>query len=203
MNQIVVFLNQINSGTMVFSHHPNVDNFFNKVVEFFGTERFEKLDEKKMQLFLHNNVLFFGYRVTIKIHEKKLKYSFENSGIFKILFTAVLAGAFMFRGNVGSYFFWAFVVFAIAVAVNSALTKKYIKKLLKKCIKNVENQLEPSIISQNTSLTYQRVCPACGCFYDGFSQCCKECGLNLDAGKIYNFGSVTNYKNWEFKYFDK
>ena len=203
MNQIFTFFNRINSGVMLFKHKPEFTFFCDCVAKYLDAQEISIVDNNTLKLLLRNKVLFFGYKVQIKIHDKKLIYNFECSNIYKIFFTAILVGAFMFRGNIATYFFWAFLVMIFGIMLNTYITKNFINKKIQQCINNCEPTFSTPLPNQNISISYQKICPACGCFINGFSQHCTDCGLNLSAGKTNNFGSVSNHKNMEFKYFLK
>ncbi|MCQ2973700.1 MAG: hypothetical protein MJ211_02680 [Bacteroidales bacterium] len=155
------------------------------------------ISNNKFEATLKNNVLKFKYQINIEINDK-IEYKFNNTNLLIILFTILLIGMFLFKGNIGNYIFWGFIIFWIIYFINFTITKNFIVTSIEKILSSFSS---PTPLNSNISISKQLLCPACGKLLSGFEDICPECGLHFSNNQNFNSTSISNFKDMKVKYF--
>lgn len=148
---------------------------------------------------LRNSFFRYHYDVTIEVGETKAEFKFSNINFVIILFTALLVGMFMFKGQLSSYFFWGFVMFFVVYGANFYAVRNYLSSVLEDVLYQPEQE-EVAPLPTNVSISNQSVCPACGMILTGFENICPDCGINLINGKYQPRESVSNLRDWQWRW---
>ena len=147
---------------------------------------------------LRNSFFRYKYEFEVKVKEN-VRYSFAITNFAIVLFTVVLAGAFLFRGHVSTYIFWSLVSFCVLYLANFVAVKNFLVSSLEYALR--EPVVEQPVLSTDISITRQTMCPACGQFLTGFENECPDCGINLIGGKAQPRQSVSNFNDYKLCYF--
>lgn len=150
------------------------------------------------RLHVRGKILPLGYHVDIDIMYRRVRYSFDSDNMTMALVVAAFAGLLVFKGGLDTYIFWAIVISAIFYWLNNTLTHSRISSAIRSILPD-KPHTESRALPINTSITYQKRCPACGCVVSAFGSVCPDCGISIRAPQE-SCGSLSGYR---LRYFFK
>lgn len=156
--------------------------------------------EGRISMAVRGKILPIGYNVVFQLRHRRIRYSFGTENIFLALIVAVFGGMLLYKGRLDTYIFWALALSSVTYWISNVLIHGRISAAIKSVLPSPDIQ-DDNLRRQDTrcSITYQRICPACGKSLSDFGTACPECGITLRSSRE----SSSRLPGVQLKYFYK